>query len=176
MLAGKGVVRQHSFHAAFHGLGLHAALALVGVKGNGDLLNLAILHPLILAGIVRIAVANSGICRLRISIITVLQLCGGNGDGVIDRCSVILCSLIGVLFGACAIDYYDLAGFVRRDDAGPSRGGKQEAIGLNRTVDIKNHICQISLCTVIGTTRRIAQGDEAVAAMDIFHIVHTIQI
>ena len=178
MLAGEGVGVQHDGCAAFHGLGIHAALAAVGIKGDGDLFDLAVLHPHVLVSVIDIGVACSGGRGIGVGMsrTAVFQEGRVDRDGVIDRCSVVLCSLIGVLFGACTIDYFDLAGFVRRDDAGPSRGGKQEAIGSNRTVDIKNHICQISLCTVIGTTRRIAQGDEAVVAMDIFHIVHTIQI
>ena len=158
MLAGEGVGVQHDGCAAFHDLGIHAALAAVGIKGDGDLFDLADLHPHVLVSVIDIGVACSGGRGIGVGMsrTAVFQEGRVDRDGVINRCSVVLCSLIGVLFGACAIDHYDLAGFVRRDDAGPSRSGKQEAIGFNRTVDIKNHICQISLCTVIGPAGRIA--------------------
>ena len=87
MLAGEGVGVQHDGCAAFHGLGIHASLALVGVKGNGNLLNLAILHPHVLVSVIDIGVACSGGRGIGVGMsrTAVFQEGRVDRDGVINR-------------------------------------------------------------------------------------------
>ena len=178
MLAGEGVGVQHDGCAAFHGLGIHAALAAVGIKGDGDLFDLAVLHPHVLVSVIDIGVACSGGRGIGVGMsrTAVFQEGRFDRDGVIGYCSVILGRLKSVRFGACAIGHYDLAGLAGGDDACAAGGSEQEAIGLDGAVDVNDRILQVGLCPVMGAAGRIAQGDEPVAGMDIFQAVHTSQM
>ena len=87
MFIGKGVGVQHDGCAAFHGLGIHAALAAVGIKGDGDLFDLASLHPHVLVGVIDIGVACSGIRGVSVGMCcaAVFQEGRVDRDGVVNR-------------------------------------------------------------------------------------------
>ena len=178
MLAGEGVFVQHSIRAAFHGLGLHAALAAVGIKGDGDLFGLAVLHPHVLFSVIDIGVACNGVRGVSVGMCcaAVFQEGRVDRDGVRSYIAAALGHLIGVCLGAGAIDHDDLAGLAGGDDACAAGGSEQEATGLDGAVDVHDHILQVGLCPVIGPAGRIAQGHEAIAGMDIFQAVHTVQV
>ena len=138
VLTGKGVGSQHVVNAGIDVHGLHAARAVVRIKGNGDFV--ALERPLAVG--IHIGVAGLGTGSPCIGAVGVVQLGGGDGDLMCRHAGTALRVLIRLgLRAGCAL-LNVLAGAVAGADVRTAGGGVDAADGGQLTVDVHLYIRQ----------------------------------
>ena len=166
MFTGEAVASQHGVHAAFHGLGFHAALALVGVKGDRDGFRFALQLPLAVFAVPVVGTSGSGAIGQGVLVLgtdilsSVMKLGRCDGDVHVSNCLAGLGGLVGRGGGTRAVGQDDLAGALAGLDVCTAFGGVEIAVCCQRAIDINDNIHQICVASGLCFCGRISDGLE----------------